>query len=119
VVVGADEIRVAQLHVSDARHHEDIRMISRWLSRHSPELTEKPLAERQALALLFSPGLRRNELEELRQQNPLIQKLCAYVQKQSTLWPTAFTVPNETSGELFFELLGSAIYRLDPLPSEI
>jgi hypothetical protein len=117
VVVGADEIRLAQLQVSDARNHEDIRMISRWLSRHSREFTEIPLAQRQGLALLFSPGLRKNELDELRQQSPLIQKLCAHVQERSTLWPTAFTAPNATSGELFFELLGSAFYRLDPLPA--
>jgi len=117
VVVGADEIRVAQLQVSDARNHEDIRMISRWLSRHSREFTEISLAERQGLALLFSPGLRQNELEDLRQQSLLIQKLCAHVQEQSTLWSTALSVPNATSGELFFELLDSAFYRLDPLPA--
>lgn len=117
VVVGADEIRVAQLQVSDARNHEDIRMISRWLSRHSREFTEISLAERQGLALLFSPGLRQNELEELRQQSLLIQNLCAYVQEQSTLWPTASTAPNGAAGELFFELLGSALYRLEPLSS--
>lgn len=117
VVVGADEIRVAQLQVSDARNHEDIQVISRWLSRHSREFTEISLAERQVLALLFSPGLRQKELEELRQQSQLIQKLCAHVQEHSTLWPTASAAPNATSGELFFELLGSAHYRLDPLPA--
>ncbi|VVP71079.1 hypothetical protein PS918_01124 [Pseudomonas fluorescens] len=117
VVVGANEIRVAQLQVSDARNHEDIRMISRWLSRHSREFTEISLAERQVLALLFSPGLRQKELEELRQQSQLIQNLCAHVQEHSTLWPTASTAPNATSGELFFELLGSALYRLAPLPA--
>lgn len=117
VVVDAKEIRMAQLHMSDARHHEDIRMISRWLSRHSQEFTEIPLAERQALALLFTPGLRRNELEDLRKQNPLIQDLCAYVREQSTFWPTAFTQPNGTSGELFFELIDFAFYRLEPLPA--
>jgi hypothetical protein len=110
---------MAQLHMSDARHHEDIRVISRWLTSHSQAFTEVSLAERQDLALLFSPGLRRNELENLRQQCPLIQDLCAYVREQSTFWPTAFTQPNGTSGELFFELLGSAFYRLEPLPSKI
>jgi hypothetical protein len=119
VIVDPNEIRVAQLHMSDARHHEDVRMISRWISSHSQEFTEIQLAERQALALLFSPALRQHELEELRQQSPLIQQLCAYVQEQSTFWPTAFTEPNGTSGELFFELQGFAFYRLDPLPSEI
>lgn len=119
VAVDAKEIRMAQLHMSDARHHEDIRVISRWLTSHSQAFTEVSLAERQDLALLFSPGLRRNELENLRQQCPLIQDLCAYVREQSTFWPTAFTQPNGTSGELFFELLGSAFYRLEPLPSKI
>ncbi|WP_274644423.1 hypothetical protein [Pseudomonas serbica] len=119
VIVDPNEIRVAQLHMSDARHHEDVRMISRWISSHSQEFTEIPLAERQALALLFSPALRQHELEELRQHCPLIQDLCTYVREQSTFWPTAFTEPNGTSGELFFELQGFAFYRLDPLPSEI
>lgn len=81
----------------------------------TPELALEQLAERRILALLFSPGLRPKELEELRQQSQLIQKLCAHVQEHSTLWPTASVAPNATSGELFFELLGSALYRLDPL----
>lgn len=115
VIVGADEIRVAQLEVSDARNHTDIRMITRWLSLHSREFTEKPLADRQRLALLFSPGLRQDELEALRQQNPLIEQLCTHVQQHSTLWRTASSVPGATTGELFFELLGSARYRLEPL----
>ncbi|THG72201.1 hypothetical protein E5198_17235 [Pseudomonas sp. A-1] len=115
VIVGADEIRVAQLEVSDARNHTDIRMITRWLSLHSRELTEKPLADRQRLALLFSPGLRQDELETLRQQSPLIEQLCTHVQQHSTLWRTAYSVPNATTGELFFELLGSASYRLEPI----
>jgi hypothetical protein len=117
VVVGADEIRVAQLQISDARNHEDIRMISRWLSRHSRDFTEISLAQRQVLALLFSPGLRQEELEDMRQQNPLIERLCVHVQEHSTLWSTATTAPNATAGELFFELLGSALYRLSPLPT--
>lgn len=90
-------------------------MISRWLSLHSREFTEKSLAERQSLALLFSPGLRQDELETLRQKSPLVEQLCTHAQEHSSFWRTASTVPQATTGELFFELLGSARYRLEPL----
>jgi hypothetical protein len=84
VIVGADEIRVAQLQVSDARNYANICMISRWFSRHSREFNETPLADRQGLALLFISGPRQNEQVDLRRQRFLIQQLCTHVQDHFT-----------------------------------
>lgn len=114
VVVNRRNIRIAQLQVTDARYHSDVRLISKWVGQHGQELTELPLAQKQKIAPLFMPGLHRPELTELWNANSLVAELCTYVGQHSLFWPSASSTPQFSDGELFFELLGDTdIYRLE------
>jgi len=114
VVVDAQNIRIAQLQVTDARYHTDIRLISKWISRHGKELAELSLDNKQKIAPLFMPGLHRREMKELWNAHSLVAELCTYVRQHSSFWPSAFGTPEFSDGELFFELLSDTdIYRLE------
>ncbi|MHA6476275.1 hypothetical protein ACX1DW_02110 [Stutzerimonas sp. KH-1] len=118
VVVDAQNIRVAQLQVTDARYHSDIRLISTWISQHGKELAELSPDNKQKIAPLFMPGLHRREMAELWNAHSLVAELCRYVRQHSSFWPSASASASGTSqfsdGELFFELLGDTnIYRLE------
>src|SRR5690606_23494596 len=89
VVVDPQSIRIAQLQVTDARYHSDVRLISKWISQHGQELTELPLAQKQKIAPLFMPGLHRRELTELWSNHALVAALCVYVRQRSSVWSSA------------------------------
>ena len=88
VVVDRRNIRIAQLQVTDARYHSDVRLISKWVRQ---ELTELPLAQKQEIAPLFMPGLHRHELTELWSNHALVAALCVYVRQRSSFWSERFT----------------------------
>lgn len=114
VVVDAQNIRVAQLQVTDARYHSDIRLISTWISQHGKELAELSPDNKQKIAPLFMPGLHRREMAELWNAHSLVAELCSYVRQHSSFWPSASGTSQFSDGELFFELLGDTnIYRLE------
>lgn len=114
VVVDPVQIRVAHLQVTDARHHNDIRLISKWVSQRGHALAELSLEQKHKLAPLFMPGLHRSELTSLWEANALVAELCTYVRQYSTFWTSASAVPQPSDGELFFELLGETdTYRLE------
>ncbi|UTH37665.1 hypothetical protein NLY39_05780 [Pseudomonas sp. KHPS1] len=116
VVVEQQKIRIAQLQVTDARYHSDIRLISKWISQHGQELAELSLEQKQKLAPLFMPGLHRRELTELWNTHPLVAALCAYVGQHSSFWSSASDTPQSSDGELFFELIDDAdTYRLEAI----
>lgn len=116
VVVVPQKIRIAQLQVTDARYHSDIRLISKWISQHGPELAELSLEQKQKLAPLFMPGLHRSELTELLNTHTLVAALCAYARQHSSFWSSASNTPQSSDGELFFELVGDAdTYRLEAI----
>jgi len=114
VVVDRRNIRIAQLQVTDARYHSDVRLISKWVSQHGQELTELPLAQKQEIAPLFMPGLHRHELTELWSNHALVAALCVYVRQRSSFWSSASNALQSSDGELFFELVGdNGFYRLE------
>lgn len=114
IIVDLQNIRIAQLQVTDARYHSDIRLISKWISQHGQELSELPLAQKQKIAPLFMPGLHRRELTELWKGHSLLAELCTYARQHSLFWPSASNKPKFSDGELFFELLGDTdSYRLE------
>lgn len=115
VVVDTNQIQIAHLAVRDAREHPDIRLIGRWVSAHGEALTGLELAQKQQLAPLFMPGLRREELEILHQADSVVANLCEHVQQTSTFWPSAQAEIGSSEGELFFELQEHAVYYLAPL----
>lgn len=114
VVVEQQKIRIAQLQVTDARYHSDIRLIGKWISQHGQELAELSLDQKQKLAPLFMPGLHRREMTELWKAHPLVAALCKYARQHSSFWSSASDSPRSLDGELFFELVGDAdTYRLE------
>ena len=114
VVVEPQKIRIAQLQVTDARYHSDIRLIGKWISQHGQELAELSLDQKQKLAPLFMPGLHRRELTKLWHANALVAELCTYVRQHSSFWSSASNTPQSLDGELFFELVDDAdMYRLE------
>ncbi|CAN7254767.1 hypothetical protein LJR071_001048 [Pseudomonas sp. LjRoot71] len=114
VVVEPQKIRIAQLQVTDARYHSDIRLIGKWISQHGQELAELSLDQKQKLAPLFMPGLHRRELTELWKAHPLVAALCTYARQHSSFWSSASDKPQSSDGELFFELVGDTdTYRLE------
>jgi hypothetical protein len=115
VVVDTNQIQIAHLAVRDAREHSDIRLVGRWVSAHGEAFAGLGLAQKQQLALLFMPGLRREELETLHHSDSLVADLCEYVRQVSTFWPSAQAEIGDSEGELFFELQEHAAYYLDPL----
>lgn len=116
LIVAPSAIKLAQLKVVDARHHADIRRITQWLSSHSKELTEISITQKRDLALLFLPGLKGDELEQLCSKRGLVHELCQMVLTTTTFWADASSEPRTGEGELFFELIGeSASYRLEPI----
>ncbi|KRW65163.1 hypothetical protein AO735_08630 [Pseudomonas sp. TTU2014-096BSC] len=116
VVVDPQSIRIAQLQVTDARYHSDVRLISKWISQHGQELTELPLAQKQKIAPLFMPGLHRRELTELWSNHALVAALCVYVRQRSSFWSSASNALQSSGGELFFELVGdNGFYRLEAI----
>ncbi len=114
VVVEPQKIRIAQLQVTDARYHSDIRLIGKWISQHGQELAELSLDQKQKLAPLFMPGLHRRELTELWKAHPLVAALCTYARQHSSFWSSASDSPRSSDGELLFELVDDAnTYRLE------
>lgn len=114
VVVEPRKIRIAQLQVTDARYHSDIRLVGKWISQHGQELAGLALDQKQKIAPLFMPGLHRRELTELWKAHALVATLCAYVRQHSSFWSSASDTPQSSDGELFFELVGDTdTYRLE------
>ncbi|RRW39978.1 hypothetical protein EGJ52_22945 [Pseudomonas luteola] len=109
VIIEPQAVKIAQLSVRDAREHKDIRTIMGWLGKHSTQVTEIPTTEKQRLSMLFMPGLHRDELEALRQEHPFVQQVCESAQELSIFWSSALREPQDSEGELFFELAGSQI----------
>lgn len=107
VIVDAKRIRVAQLQVADAREHEDIRLISRWVSERGHALSELSLDRKQKLAPLFMPGLHRSELTRLCGVDSFVLELREYARERSRFWGDAFSEPQFSGGELFFELISA------------
>jgi hypothetical protein len=116
VVVEPRNVGIAQLQVTDARYHSDIRLISKWISQHAQELTRLSLDQKRELAPLFMPGLHRRELTELWGTHALVAALCVYVRQHSSFWSSASDTPQSSGGELFFELIGdNGFYRLEAI----
>ncbi len=107
--------KIAQLHVNDARHHQDVKAITRLLQKHSSELTECPFESKQQIAPLFLPGITVAELQACLLQSPVLTCLFEQITPASVFWGGASNAISSHSGELFFELDQEAEYRLDPV----
>lgn len=116
VIVDPSQVKIAQLSVRDACEHPDIREIARWVSRNGNVFTGLGGTEKQQVAPLFMPGLRREELEDLLHKDSLVAELCCYMRQASTFWKAELKPVADSDGELFFELIDQLVtYRLEPV----
>lgn len=109
------DYKIAQLQVNDARHHHDVKAITRLLQKHSSELTECSFESKQQIAPLFLPGITGVELQACLLQSPVLTRLFEQITSASVFWGSASNAIASYSGELFFELNEKAEYRLDPV----
>ncbi len=110
VLVKPEHIRVAQLQVSDARHHSDIKLISKYISRIGAQLANLTMEEKHQISPFFMPGLSSTEMTVLLSSNGLIADLFKQIQENSTFWSSASASISEASdGELFFELVDDTV----------
>ena len=99
--------KVAQLQVDDAKRHPDIAAIMRMLPARVGELDD---AGRQAVALLFLPGARKEEWAQLGRASAAAAALMAEMAARSTFWSGASATIGPGDGEVFFELEEGASY---------
>lgn len=108
------EFKVAHLSVEDAKYHPDVAKLPKVVRDVlGADFANQPFEVRQALAPLFMPWLRAEELEQMANTSPLVAQILTAVSQSSTFWPSAQPEPNpESQGELFFEPSPGARYRL-------
>lgn len=108
---------VAHLDISDARHHADVRLLPKLvLDILGRDFSLLPLQDRLAVAPLFMPYMRRDELLALARHNPRLQECLDKTEQVSTFWPNARPHPcADRDGELFFDLAPGSTYQLVPI----
>lgn len=117
VIVDVSQVRIAHLGVTDARYHDDIRVISQFVSKNSMRLMEeaKDPALKFRNAAIFAPGV-GSDLNSLCLDDRIVgsfaDELLNYAERNSTFWNDASSCPGDHDGELFFELLHGASYGL-------
>ena len=115
------EAKVAQLQVTDARYHGDIRRLTRVVQQHSEFLTSLDRAAKaEHFGPLFIPGTSKAEMFDWFQAAqtkgiPELTEFADELMKACTFWRDAVAEPVDAPGELFFELMPGAEYVLMPL----
>ncbi len=107
--------KITQLRITDAREHEDIRRIQKVVQERQSYWSDLPWQERQALAMVFSPGCTKSDLKRLVQENDAAATFISEIAALSKFWDSASEPADHCDGELFFELSESATYTLQPL----
>lgn len=108
------QAKIAHLVVTDARYHADIRQLPRAiLDVLGKDFSALPMAERVAVAPLFMPYMKKDDILALASSTPLIRACLHKAEATSTFWKSARSTPCIASaGELFFELDDGAVYHL-------
>jgi hypothetical protein len=103
-----------QLPVSDAKHHADIRVLVRCVSKRLRDWAGAPVADKLALAPLFLPGITTAELAAAMTGSALLREVVDEASKLVTFWDAdqATVAPG---GELFFELVDGNTFTLHPV----
>ena len=108
---------MVQLQVKDARRHRDIAAVLKKLQKVMPALLSASLQERQVASLLFMPGCSKSDWVHAVEQSPVAADFSDAACAQSTFWSDVTTEPTDVAGELFFQLIAGASYRLiNPVP---
>lgn len=108
------QAKVAQLAVTDARYHTDIRQLPKAIfDVLGKNFSALPLAQRMSVAPLFMPYMKKEDILFLAESQPVVQACIDKALAVSMFWTSAYTTPcNTSTGELFFELADDAAYYL-------
>lgn len=108
--------RALQLTVPDASEHPDVFLLKKLaLARLGAEFADLPLSEKLGAAALFLPGATPEDLNQAAQANPAVRAILSAATELSTFWSDVQEPSADKTGEVFFELLPGAAYRLKPL----
>ncbi|WP_210487312.1 hypothetical protein [Rufibacter aurantiacus] len=109
------EIKLAHLNIEDAKFHQDIKKLSRLVPQLLHEnFSELPVEEKSRFASLYLPVVSKEELLSTL-DNTRSGEILKSLEENSTFWSdTNFTLQDH-KGELFFELLDGAYYKLHPI----
>ncbi|WP_046110842.1 hypothetical protein [Aquincola tertiaricarbonis] len=116
----AYEVRIEGEHFAtqipqrDAREHPDIRRVLRLLQERQPAWESLSWEARQRASLLFSPACARDDVQKLVEEDEVARSFIQEATALSTFWADAAPPGHYPHGEVFFELLGAAKYRLYP-----
>lgn len=103
-----------QLPVQDARLHEDIGVLQKYVNRMLVDWSGATLPERQALSTLFLPGTANDELASAMAENDFLREIVDTARGLITFW-NSNQVALTSDGELFFELINGNTYTLLPI----
>lgn len=105
--------RIAQLKVTDARHHQDILKIRDLVQKHHAEWALLSMAQRQRFAILFTPGCSKEDWTKVIQEELVAAAFSHEASAISEFWQDASNDVRCSDGELFFEMDDETVnYRL-------
>jgi hypothetical protein len=111
---------VAHLSVTDARLHEDISRIVRFVAKGlGPEFSNMPIEVKAAHAALYLPAVAREELDTYFARDDLSIALAEDLRAISTFWSDTTNTPRPHDGELFFTLPPGVSYQLTPVSTPL
>jgi hypothetical protein len=107
----------AQLMVTDARYHEDIRAVQKVVMQElGAEFAAMPFEKRRAVAPLFMPYIQPEDLQAIAIADETAASCISAARNASKFWSSASSVIlADCDGELFFELAANASYILIPI----
>lgn len=116
VVVDRSRINLAQLQVTDAREHVDIKAISRLVSQYANRMQDESVLDRTVIGQLFMPGAKRFSMLAATVNSQIAKDFFEASEKLSTFWRDASKIIECHPGELFFELMDDHVsYILEPV----
>lgn len=109
------EYLVAQLLQKNAREHLDLQRIQDFVQKCQAAWAALPWDARQRVAILFAPGCTKADFGRVIEQDAAAAAFVKKATALSTFWTDARAMVGSGEGEMFFELQGSATYRLRPM----
>lgn len=111
---------VAHLSVTDARLHEDIGKIVRYIAKaFGADFSNLPLETKASHAALYLPAVSREELDAYFKRDEQTVDLGQELRWMCSLWADASATQRPHDGELFFTLPPGVSYQLTPVSTPI
>ena len=114
VVFNQEKMKIAHINVEDARYHQDISTIMRHVIQSlGKEFSNMSINEKIEHSALFLPAISKEESETYFNRNEKSKILLNEIREISTFWKDASHTLQNHNGELFFEISGTASYKLE------